>query len=82
MFEWLTVAGGIPLGIGAALFSRAFGRGLTVVAIAGLAFVATVASGEAFRSWAYFGVDLFQAALAFGFGYLGAAFLRRRPSLR
>jgi hypothetical protein len=82
MFEWLTVLGGLALGTGAALFGRAFGRGLMVVAIAILAFVVTATSGEIFCSWAYFGLDAFQTAVAFGFGFLAAAWLRSRPSLR
>jgi hypothetical protein len=82
MFEWLTVIGGIALGSGAALFGRTFGRGLTVVAIATIALASTASSGEIFRSWAYFGVDLFQAVVGFGFGFVAVGWLRRRPSLR
>ena len=82
MFEWLPVLGGTILGTGTAFFDRTVGKTLTVAGIAMIAMVATVSSGEAERSWAYYAIDLVQTAIGFGIGFFGIAWLRRKPSPR
>jgi hypothetical protein len=82
MFELLPLCSGFALGLVACIFSRAAGRFGILAAIALLALVATVASGEATRSWAYFAVDFVQTAAGFAVGFAGVARLRRRPSHR
>ncbi|HEX3456625.1 MAG TPA: hypothetical protein VHR97_01605 [Candidatus Baltobacteraceae bacterium] len=80
MFELLSICSGVALGTGAALLRRSAGRVGTIVAIALLAVVTTVASGEAARSWAYFAVDFVQAGAAFGVGFITVAWLGRRAT--
>lgn len=82
MFEWLTVVIGVAFGMTAGHSRRIADPRLLLPGIAAVALVATISSGEAARSWAYFGIDLLQTALAFGAGLLAVTWLRRRSSVK
>jgi hypothetical protein len=65
MFEWPTVIIGIALGMAFGRLRRIANARFIVPAIVVTALTVTISSGEAERSWAYFGIDLLQIALGF-----------------
>jgi uncharacterized membrane-anchored protein len=82
MFEWLTVVIGVALGITSGHARRTADPRLLFAIVVSTAVIATLASDEIERSWAYLGIDLLQTALAFTIAFLGVRWLRRRSPAR